>query len=470
MRIKLFENYFKLSESNTTVNNPNFSIVVPGGCNGRCDFCFWQKTKPCGNYINKLTETLNNLPSQFYQISLTGGEPTISPYLKPILESINKRDFTKVVLTTNGSKLLEVIPLLEGKVDHINISRHHFEEDLNNGVFKSKMISNRQLKHVVSELNKVGIDVTLSAVLNENLRSKRDIEEYINFAKKMGATQVFFRKPHGTLEPTKVEKAFESYKGYETSCPVCRTKNQLIEGMRVSWKTSLEEPSSNMTKIYELIFHEDGSLTKDWEGKLKVDVTVIAEHQQAINEGYQSINEECGGGEWGNICGGWGQGDARNTGRRRTEGGDGGWGFGPLDRNIPRQAIPRNIPPRFNPTNDKESLLRSLYDYYVSGEAIKNGDRVIYHNAGGKHDEETFVFLGIREGDGKYRLSKDGKIFYASPEKVTKIEGMRQQDRIEKFKRLTKAMVENGDITQEDVDNFLRRKDTDPFDEEDWDS
>lgn len=451
MRIKVFESYFKLSESNTTINNPNFSIVVPGGCNGKCDFCFWQKTKPCGNYINKLTETLNNLPSQFYQISLTGGEPTISPYLKSILETIDKRNFTKVVLTTNGSKLLDVIPMLEGKVNHINISRHHYEEDLNNNVFKTKMISNRQLKHVIAELNKVGIDVTLSAVLNENLNNKSQIKEYIDFAHRMGATQVFFRKPHGTLEPTSVEKAFESYKGSEYHCPVCRTKTQLIEGMHVAWKASLEEPSSVMSKIYELIYHEDGSVTKDWEGKLNVDVSVIAERQEAINEGYQSINESCGG----SLCGGE---------RRRREEGD---GFGPLNRNIPRQAAPRAK--AHNPANNAETMLRSLYDFIIARETLKNGDKVIYHNPNSKHDGEIFVYLGIRQGDGKYRLIKDGKAFYASPEKVTPLDG-HEIKRMERFKKLAKAMVEEGAITQEYLNAFLRKKEDDPFDEEVWDS
>lgn len=462
MRIKVFESYFNLSESNITVNNPNFSIVVPGGCNGKCNFCFWQKTKPCGNYINILSETLSNLPSQFYQISLTGGEPTISPYLKSILETINKKKFTKVVLTTNGSNLLETIPMLEGKVDHINISRHHFEEDLNNNVFKARMINNRQLKNVISELNKVGIDVTLSAVLNENLKSKKDIKDYINFARTIGASQVFFRKPHGTLEPTKVEKAFESYKGFESSCPVCRTKNQLIEGIRVSWKASLEEPSSVMDKIYELIFHEDGTITKDWEGKLKVDVSIISERQQFINEGYQSMNEQCGG-SFSSGCGGW-QNEDRPARRRRDEDG----GFGPLDRNIPRQAMPPDRVPRFNPGNSRDSLLRTLYDYYIMGDAIKNGDMVIYHNSGKKYDGETFTFQGIREGDGKFRLSKDGTVFYASPDKVTREDG-HEQDRIEKFKKLTKTMIENGDFTQKEVDAFLGRKENDPFDEENWD-
>ena len=437
MRIKIFVSYFNLTESNTTINSPNFSIVVPGGCNGKCDFCFWKKTNLCNNYIGKLTETLNNLPSQFHQISLTGGEPTISPYLKPILESINKNVFTRVVMTTNGAMLLKTIPIIEGKVDHINISRHHFEDRLNDKIFNSKMINKTQLKHVITELNKVGIDVTLSAVLNENLSNTSEIKEYLNFAKNIGASQVFFRKPHGNLDPTNVEKAFENYKSKESSCPVCRNKYQLIEGIGVSWKASLIEPSSAMNKIYELIFHEDGSLTKDWTGKLKVNATLISENHQLINESYQSVNEDCG---YSSGCDVWG---------------------------TPQVKARQRASHPYNPANSKDGIIKALYDYYVGGTDLKIGDKVIYHNSGKKHDGKIFIYKGIRQDDGKLRLSKDDFILYASPDRITPMD-KDNIDKIEKFKKVVKTMVENGDIEQPEVDAFLNRKLVDPFDEEDW--
>ena len=49
-----------------TISDPNFSIVVPGKCNGACSFCFWNESKACGDYVKNLTETLNNLPTQFH--------------------------------------------------------------------------------------------------------------------------------------------------------------------------------------------------------------------------------------------------------------------------------------------------------------------------------------------------------------------------------------------------------------------
>lgn len=305
--LKRYDNYVETTKIikeekifETTIQNPNLSIVMPGGCNGKCDFCFWKKSTPCGNYLEKINNILYNLPSQFYQLSITGGEPTLSPYLEGVLNLIDNRIYKNVILTTNGCKLLDFVPKLEGKIAHINISRHHYDDEVNNSIFKAKMLTKDELKHVANELNKVGIDVTFSAVLNENLSTQEDIQKYLFFAKECGASQVFFRKLHGTLEPTDVEKAYENYKSSEYHCPVCRTKNQLIEGIKVSWKASLEEPSKELGTIYELIVNENGEVTKDWEGKMKVDYNNIYEK---FNESYD-VNAalfECGG---GGGCGG----------------------------------------------------------------------------------------------------------------------------------------------------------------------
>lgn len=291
--LKKYEKYiYSIIDENiiesTTIMNPNLSLVVPGGCNAKCDFCFWKKSKPCNNYLEKLNNILEGLPSQFYQLSITGGEPTLSPYLESIINIINRDIFTHTVLTTNGAKILDFVPKLEGKIDHINISRHHFDDNINDSIFKSKMLTTEELKNVTNELNKIGIDVTFSAVLNEKLSTKEDTDKYIQFAKECGASQVFFRKPHGNLEPTEVEKAYENYKSNEYSCPVCRTKVQKIDGINVSWKASLEEPSKELGTIYELIVNENAEVTKDWEGKLKV-------NYNNISENYKRIVESCGG-------------------------------------------------------------------------------------------------------------------------------------------------------------------------------
>ena len=264
---------------NETIINPNFSIVVPGRCNGKCSFCFWKQSKVCENYIDNLVETLNTMPSQFYQLSLTGGEPTLSPYFDKILENIDRNKWKHTVLTTNGSNILKYIPKLKGKIDHVNISRHHYDDEINESIFGTDTIpDSRELRTIVKELNKIGIDVTYSAVLTEDLDSREGTLKYIEFAKRSGARQVFLRKQHGTLSPTVAEQSFSNLPSSTHSCPVCRNTTQKINGMTVVWKASLEEPSKSLGMIYEVIHHEDGTLTSDWEQEIKIEPTLIKEN------------------------------------------------------------------------------------------------------------------------------------------------------------------------------------------------
>lgn len=422
MLIKLFENYLneKIDFSNVTIQDPNFSIVIPGGCNAKCDFCFWKKNNACKNYLEKLSDVLYKLPENFNQISITGGEPTISPYLKDVLNLIDKNKFNKVVLTTNGHKLLETLNLFENIVDHVNISRHHYDDNINNKIFRSKMIDSKKLKISINELNKIGIDVTLSSVLNEKLKTNNDIKNYINFAKYCGATQIFFRKPHGTIRPSKTERIYENYKYDEIKCPVCRSRYQLIEGMKVVWKSSLIEPSLKLNKIYELIFNESGELTKDWSGKLKIN----------INENFDidnKLNESCG---YINSC---------------------------------TSNIIKNIGNRTISDND---IIEILYRKYINN--FKENETVIYNKKGHKHYGEEFIFLKKNEkGLAVLKNVKNEFIFIVKPDNIIK-KNLENND-IKNFNKIIYNMVENGLLDKEIVDKFFNIKKVDPYEEENWD-
>jgi molybdenum cofactor biosynthesis enzyme MoaA len=255
-------------------NGPNFSIIVPGNCNGHCSFCFWKKTECCPDYLDKLKEILDSMPPEFKQISLTGGEPCMSSYLKDILKLIDKEQYPKVVLTTNGTNLYNTLgDIAEIKIiDHINISRHHYIDGVNKKIFNSSAIINSsELLDVIELAHQKEIDVTLNCVLTDFLYSKSALIMFINYAKSLGADAVCFRKQHGTLEASKQESLFEQYPVMGTGgCPVCRTKLQKINGVNVFWKASCSEPSKELGEMYEAIMHPDGKVTLDWAGEIEM--------------------------------------------------------------------------------------------------------------------------------------------------------------------------------------------------------
>lgn len=255
---------------NLIVDNPNFSIIVPTGCNAKCSFCFWDRNvtrvKP-EEYLEKLWSELQDLPDIFTQCSITGGEPTMLPWLKGILRLVRER-FDKVVLSTNGYKLDKHLYMCDdGLIDHLNISRHDIGEKNNRQAFGTESIpSDKVIRALSRTFQNFGIDVTLNCVLSPEYDDLQFIHDYIDYAKGLNANSVSFRKDHSDLEFMGVEEALGKVI-YSSSCPVCRSDVRLINGMTTTWKYSVKEPSNDLGGIYELIYHQDGRITSDWKGE-----------------------------------------------------------------------------------------------------------------------------------------------------------------------------------------------------------
>lgn len=256
-------------------DNPNFTIITPGGCNSFCSFCTDPfKRKPSADYLSNLVKVLaNGLPDNFQQCSISGGEPTLSPELESILDLVHMSGrFRKVVLTTNGARLANFVPVLQRTIQHLNVSRHAIGYEANTDVFGTRdIITDDALRSVAFELNKAGIDVNLNHVYTADSQLTVDyVLRYIDYARSVGATSVSFRydQNENSLEPTYLEKLFSDWKTVnEGGCPVCRNHTVLVKGFPVVFKASFAEPSKAIADVYELVYHITGKLTTDWEGQ-----------------------------------------------------------------------------------------------------------------------------------------------------------------------------------------------------------
>lgn len=263
-----------------SVRDPNFSIVLPGGCNARCAFCFEGAKKKCAkpdDYMDRLAEVLDNLPAIFTSVSITGGEPTLSPYFtKVIRELATRRDrFPKIVLTTNGTALSQHMETITGVVDHVNLSRHHHDDDenlriFNNGKLKGGFdVSIVDVHRIIQECSTAGIDVTANCVFNLKT-SSGFFPQYVDWARKIGFSAIHFRKENGNnVVPANWKKAYGKNRVVSVGgCPVCRTTWILDRGMRVALKTSVLEPDTALkaTQAHELIFLANGVTYIDWAG------------------------------------------------------------------------------------------------------------------------------------------------------------------------------------------------------------
>lgn len=239
------------------VNNPNLSVILPVGCNAKCDFCYWEKGH--GLTPTMFSDIISTLPPIFTQISITGGETTLSPDLLKYLKIARNR-FNKVVLNTNGFDLQKEHFKY---VDHVNISRHHYLDTENENVFKTSTIpTTSRLK----ELCSYG-DVTLNCVLPDKFSNTDFVTAYIDYAKQLNA-KVAFRKYFNNLDKLSIDT--DDTLIFEHKCPACLHRKHILNGVQVTYKYSVQETCDAIDGIYELVLQPNGDLSIDWAGMKKL--------------------------------------------------------------------------------------------------------------------------------------------------------------------------------------------------------
>jgi organic radical activating enzyme len=260
------------------VSTPNLSVMLPGACNAKCEFCFWNRDQdankfPVMKFGERLAAILDALPKEFSHVSVTGGEPTISPVLEDVMEVLRKRKkrFPKVVLTTNGVRLRKQEVILSGVVKHINISRHHASDTLNENIFKTKSVpSTRELRGLIDDIQ--WADICFNCVVPPDV-SVNFCREFIDYSKNFkNLAAVNFRIYHDSMEDCPAMEMFGRDWGFRdvSTCPVCKVARMQVGEMQVNWKYSVMEPTQHWDGIYELVVQPDGRLTADWAGLLEV--------------------------------------------------------------------------------------------------------------------------------------------------------------------------------------------------------
>lgn len=274
----------------TYTANPNLTLVLPGPCNAHCSFCTWEREADESGFLSSLYKLMLHLPPDFRQISISGGEPTLSPELSSVLAAMEilkvQGKIDKVVLTTNGSNLHGVVNLFANSVDHVNLSRHHFMDEVNQNIFKCATPLYENVSRSLAALSRLGIDTNLNCVLNEN-RSEAFLTNYVEYAKRVGAYSVTFRNMYDDhSESQLLTHLREYYKATSvSSCPVCRTEEYLYSGMRIRCHISDEEPTKNtqlQQETYELILHPDGTLSEDWAKQKPVNIEPTLKQSKAM--------------------------------------------------------------------------------------------------------------------------------------------------------------------------------------------
>lgn len=182
-------------------------LIMPTGCNAKCEFCYNNNYYCCNtkefflsNIDNSIEKIVNSISPHFpISLDITGGEPTYDTDLfKATLQKLKLHPliskFCRITLNTNGFNLNKVLPEIQGLINYINISTHFYNEEKRNKVFKTYNPTDEYYKNIILKLLNIGIDTSTVCVIHEDIDNfKMFNKEYIEWCKEIGFVSLRYR-------------------------------------------------------------------------------------------------------------------------------------------------------------------------------------------------------------------------------------------------------------------------------------
>lgn len=302
-------------KSKKVYSNVNLSIFTDDYCNANCKFCvaqlryenkgmMYKKGRICSDeeYFKRLEYVLNYLRPLNPSVSITGGEPTKSRRLIPILRMIEKYGYRKRTLTTNGSGLFDVVDgkyiiqhITDNHFQHLNISKAHYDEEINKRImqYENGYCSNEDIEKIAIYSKANGLRPRMSCLLlKEGIKDKEDIIKYLNFYQNLQIDNIIFRESMDYdedkmlnkdkmlyLKENKVRlndiwktidndnrfKPIRQLLGYYYYVEVYKYQNIDMVSESANLVKLYQQKEKAKDTVFEMIFHPNGNLNGSWE-------------------------------------------------------------------------------------------------------------------------------------------------------------------------------------------------------------
>ena len=164
-------------------------IKITDSCNANCSFCANKNSKDFGNIdFNTLEYVIRYLKEKNYLhgISITGGEPMTHPdKLNDLLNMIWTIDQEiEVAISTNGLNLRKFAEFDQiNRLESIHISRHHYLDETNQEIFKSKKVATSKdiifLQDALIDKQIININTLVMKGYIENLKEIKKMLDYV---------------------------------------------------------------------------------------------------------------------------------------------------------------------------------------------------------------------------------------------------------------------------------------------------
>lgn len=285
--------------------NINMYVDTTGICNGNCDFCiaktnFTRSDSSRDAFMRGLEKAIKFTKHINPSVQIVGGEPTISSKIYPILDLVDKSRMRNPVIGTNGTGLNErlVERINSSSVQHINLSRHHYNEDLNHDIMHLKPYSSNET--FWGNLRNINprIDVRLQCnLIGGYIDSYDKVMNFIEWSRDHGIKNLAFAQltplpkedmyrqeiidyvskrqvdVNSIIEcaETNSHFVFEKYRG-GVACyyEVWRYKGDTTVLFKFSDNKYLSMADRKERYLPDLVVHTDGVLCGSWNRNLKV--------------------------------------------------------------------------------------------------------------------------------------------------------------------------------------------------------
>lgn len=298
-------------------SNVNLSIFVDDYCNANCKFCVAQlryenkgqmyrkeHIRDDDEYYKRLDEVLAFLRPLNPSVSITGGEPTKSHRLIPILQMIEKYGYRKRTLTTNGSGLFDTVDgkfiiqhITDNHFQHLNISKAHYDENINRHImqYERGYCSNEDIKMIAAFAKTHNLRPRMSCLLlKEGIHDMNGIINYLNYFQSIGIDNIIFRETMdfdqnkmlnaikmNYLNDNKVrlndiwkkidnDERFTPIRqllGYYYYVEVYKYQNVDMVSESANLVKLYEQKEKASNTVFEMIFHPNGNLNGSWDDK-----------------------------------------------------------------------------------------------------------------------------------------------------------------------------------------------------------
>lgn len=154
-------------------------------CNFRCFYCLPEKPQFMSSRQWLSVEEIRILAGQLVElgieeIRLTGGEPTLRKEFREIVEEVSSLPVKKLGMTTNGFKLLELLPFLQKtRCEHLNISFDSLNEERFRQITKSN--SFKEVLAGILKAKELGFTTKVNVVLLKGIND-HEILDYVAFS------------------------------------------------------------------------------------------------------------------------------------------------------------------------------------------------------------------------------------------------------------------------------------------------